>query len=114
MSGRGLHRTAGPQHLDDINKILYELRERHIVPGLLEVQNIEAMASGNTDALGEIMSYIDGTHRRRQWDFVILDPLDSILPLDRERKAATSTPGRRRSLIAYSTTLAALTATGGY
>jgi hypothetical protein len=72
--------------LDAINKILTELRDMQVVPGILEIQNMEAMIAGSKDPTGEIMSYIDGTHKRRRWDFVIIDPLDSILPADKGDK----------------------------
>jgi hypothetical protein len=84
----GMDNETGPHHLDDINKILTELRDMQVVPGLLEVQNLEALIAGSKDPVGEIMSYVDGTFKKRQWDFIIIDPLDSILPADKGDKGS--------------------------
>jgi hypothetical protein len=76
----GLNKTATWEDFDNINKVLTELRTMRLVPGYLEVQNIQALTRGEEDAVGAIMSYVDATHKKYEWDFIIIDPLDSILP----------------------------------
>lgn len=74
--------TATQEDLANVGLVLAELKAMRIVPGYLEVQNINSLTRGEDDPVGAIMNYIDATHKKYDWDFVIIDPLDTILPVD--------------------------------
>lgn len=76
----GLNKTANWDDFNNINQVLMELKTMRLVPGFLEVQNIDSLVRGEEDKWGAISSYVDATYRKYQWDFIIIDPLDSILP----------------------------------
>lgn len=78
----GLTKDVNEDDLANIGIVLAELKQMRIVPGFIEVQNIDSLIRGEEDALGAIMAYIDATDKKYQWDFVIIDPLDSVLPND--------------------------------
>jgi hypothetical protein len=78
----GLDRKATEADLAKIKSILTKLSMMEIVPGYLEVQNAHALTRGESDKLGAIMSYAESTHKKYQWDYIIIDPLDSIMPPD--------------------------------
>lgn len=78
----GSKRTATYDDLANVALVLNELKTMSVVPGFLEVQNIDSITRGEEDALGAIMNYIDSGDKKYQWDFVIIDPLDTILPTD--------------------------------
>ena len=78
----GLNRKATEADLAKIKSILTKLSMMEIVPGYLEVQNAHALTRGETDKLGAIMSYAESTHKKYQWDYIVIDPLDSIMPPD--------------------------------
>lgn len=78
----GLKRNATLADLEKIKKILTKLSLMEIVPGYLEVQNTHALARGEGDKLGAITGYAEATHKKFQWDYIVVDPLDSIMPPD--------------------------------
>jgi hypothetical protein len=78
----GLNRKATEADLAKIKSILTKLSMMEIVPGYLEVQNAHALTRGENDKLGAIMSYAESTHKKYQWDYIVIDPLDSIMPPD--------------------------------
>lgn len=78
----GLNRKATEADLAKIKSILTKLSMMEIVPGYLEVQNAHALTRGESDKLGAIMSYAESTHKKYQWDYIVIDPLDSIMPPD--------------------------------
>jgi hypothetical protein len=78
----GLNRKATEADLAKIKNILTKLSMMEIVPGYLEVQNAHALTRGEKDKLGAIMSYAESTHKKYQWDYIVIDPLDSIMPPD--------------------------------
>jgi hypothetical protein len=81
----GTKRTATYEDLENIGIVLRELKAMQVVPGYIEVQNINSIIRGEEDPLGAIISYIDSTHKKYDWDFVIIDPLDTILPTDADK-----------------------------
>jgi hypothetical protein len=78
----GLKRKATEADLEKISRILTKLSMMEIVPGYLEVQNAHALTRGEDDKLGAIMGYAESTHKKFQWDYIVIDPLDSIMPPD--------------------------------
>jgi len=76
----GVNKSVTWDDFENVNKVLQELKTKRLIPGHLEVQNIQALARGEEDALSAIMSYVDATNRKCEWDAIIIDPLDSILP----------------------------------
>jgi hypothetical protein len=75
----GLRRNATLADLEKIKKVLTKLSLMEIVPGYLEVQNTNALAHGEDDKLGAITGYAEATHKKFQWDYIVIDPLDSIM-----------------------------------
>jgi hypothetical protein len=82
----GLNKTADETDLANINQVLLELKTMRLVPGFLEVQNIDALARGSDDVWGAVSSYVDATYRKYQWDFVVIDPLDNVFPTEGAEK----------------------------
>ena len=78
----GLRRNATLADLEKIKRVLTKLSLMEIVPGYLEVQNTHALTRGEDDKLGAIMGYAEATHKKFQWDYIVIDPLDSIMPPD--------------------------------
>ncbi len=78
----GLNRKATEADLAKIKSVLTKLSTMEVVPGYLEVQNAHALTRGENDKLGAIMSYAESTHKKYQWDYIVIDPLDSIMPPD--------------------------------
>jgi hypothetical protein len=76
----GINRTAQWADFDALNRVIQELKLMQLVPGHLEVQSIESLTRGEEDRVGSIMNYIDATNAKYQWDYFIIDPLDSIMP----------------------------------
>lgn len=76
----GVNRTAQWADFEALNKVIQELKMLQLVPGYLEVQSIESLTRGEEDRVGSIMSYIDATNAKYQWDYFIIDPLDSVMP----------------------------------
>jgi hypothetical protein len=74
--------TATQDDLANIGIVLAELKAMRIVPGYLEVQNINSLTRGEEDPIGAIMEYIDSSHKKYDWDYVIIDPLDTVLPVN--------------------------------
>jgi hypothetical protein len=86
----GLNRKATESDLAKIKSILTKLSMMEIVPGYLEVQNAHALTRGEDDKLGAIMSYAESTHKKYQWDYIVIDPLDSIMPPDEGSKGGNN------------------------
>lgn len=76
----GLKRSATAQDLEKMHNLLTKLKARDDVPGFIEPQNIGAVTRGDEDKVGAILSYAEATYAKYQWDFIVIDPLDSIMP----------------------------------
>lgn len=82
----GINVTATEEDLANVATVLSELKSMRVVPGYLDVQNINSITRGEEDAWGAIEDYIDSTHKKYDWDFVIIDPLDTVLPTEQGNK----------------------------
>jgi hypothetical protein len=81
LSGwEGLNRTATADDLAKMKSLLLKLKAGEIVPGFIEPQNIDAVTKGDEDKVGALMAYAEATFMKYQWDFIIIDPLDTIMP----------------------------------
>lgn len=76
----GNNRTADWDDYEKINVILNELKMMRKIPGFLEPQNINAIARGEEDRLQAVLAYAEATYKKYQWDFIVIDPLDTIMP----------------------------------
>jgi hypothetical protein len=78
----GLNRTATQEDLDKVKNVLLRLKAGDNVPGFIEPQNINAVTRGEDDKLGALLQYTEATYPKYQWDFIIIDPLDTIMPTE--------------------------------
>jgi hypothetical protein len=76
----GLKRTATDDDLGKVKNLLLKLKAGDDVPGFIEPQNIGAVTQGDDDKVGAILAYAEATYAKYQWDFIVIDPLDSIMP----------------------------------
>src|SRR5208337_2476616 len=76
----GLNRTATTEDLEKVKNLLLKLKAGDDVPGFIEPQNITAVSRGDEDKVGALLSYAEATFAKYQWDFIVIDPLDSIMP----------------------------------
>ena len=72
--------TANWDDFENLDKVLNELQLMRRIPGWLEPQNVNAVARGEEDRLGAILAYAEATFKKYQWDFIVIDPLDTIMP----------------------------------
>jgi hypothetical protein len=82
----GLNRTATEEDLKKVKNLLLKLKSRELVPGFIEPQNIGAIARGEEDKLGALLAYAEATFPKYQWDAIIIDPLDAIMPAETGEK----------------------------
>jgi len=76
----GLNRTATAEDLVKVRNLLLKLKAGEIVPGFIEPQSIDAVTRGDDDKVGALLAYAEATFMKYQWDFIIIDPLDTIMP----------------------------------
>lgn len=76
----GLNRTATEEDLVRVKNLLLKLKAGDDVPGFIEPQNINAVTQGEDDKVGALLQYAEATFPKYQWDFIIIDPLDTIMP----------------------------------
>jgi hypothetical protein len=76
----GLNPKATHEDLAKVKELLIKLKAGEIVPGYIEPQNIGAVTQGEEDKVGALLAYAEATFPKYQWDFIIIDPLDSIMP----------------------------------
>jgi hypothetical protein len=76
----GFNRKANWDDWEKLRQASAELKAMRAIPGYLEPQNINDIARGEVDRLGAILAYAEATYRKYQWDFIIVDPLDTIMP----------------------------------
>ena len=79
-SWEGLKVTATDEHLENIKKLLLKLKAGKIVPGYIEVQNIDVVAGGEEDKINAILDYAESTFNKYQWDAIFIDPVDCCMP----------------------------------
>jgi hypothetical protein len=63
------------QDLANMHEVLTDLGSMQTLPGYLEVKNINSI--GGT--LDSIHSYMEASHKKYNWDFMVIDPFDSIV-----------------------------------
>jgi hypothetical protein len=84
----GLTVTATEEDLAKIKTL--KLKAGEIVPGYLEPQNIGVIAGGEENKIEALLAYAESTYAKYQWDFIIIDPVDSIMPsVDAHGRALT-------------------------
>lgn len=76
----GLRRTATEEDLVKVKKLLLRLKSGEQVPGFIEPQNIDAVTRGEEDKVGALLQYAEATFPKYQWEFIVIDPLDTIMP----------------------------------
>ena len=77
----GLNRTATVADWERLNVLLGKVRTREALPGILEAQNIESVCGGEEDRLGACLDYVRALNQKHPLDFLLIDPLDSVMPL---------------------------------
>jgi RecA/RadA recombinase len=77
----GLERTATKEDYERVRVLLKRIHERDMLPGILGVQNIDAITMGEEDRLGAVTDYIHAFNLEYPLDFVVIDPLDWVMPL---------------------------------
>lgn len=78
----GLNRTATEEDLQRVKNLLLRLKAGDSVPGFIEPQNIAAVTRGEEDKVGALLQYAEATFAKYQWDFIVIDPLDTIMPTE--------------------------------
>jgi hypothetical protein len=78
----GLNRTATEEDLQRVKALLLKLKAGDSVPGFIEPQNIAAVTRGEEDKVGALLQYAEATYPKYQWDFIVIDPLDTIMPTE--------------------------------
>ena len=86
----GLNRTATAEDLEKVKQLLLKLKAGELVPGFIEPQNIGAIARGEEDKLGALLAYAEATFPKYQWDAIIIDPLDAIMPPETGEKSGAN------------------------
>ena len=76
----GLNRSATKEDLSAIKKLLLKLKAENLVPGYIEPQSIDAVSRGDEDKVGALLAHAEATYAKYQWDAIIIDPLDTIMP----------------------------------
>lgn len=76
----GLNRSATKDDLAKIKKLLLRLKAENLVPGYIEPQSIDAVARGSEDKVQALLDHTEATYAKYQWDAIIIDPLDTIMP----------------------------------
>jgi hypothetical protein len=76
----GLQRKATKEDFERMSLLLEKIRTREAIPGFLGVQNIDAITHGEEDRLGAVMDYIHSYNQEYPLSFVVIDPLDSVMP----------------------------------
>jgi len=77
----GLERTATREDYERVRILLKRIHDRQMLPGVLGVQNIDAITMGEEDRLGAVTDYIHAFNLEHPLDFVVIDPLDWVMPL---------------------------------
>jgi hypothetical protein len=77
----GLERTATKEDYEHVRVLLNRVHEREIMPGVVGVQNIDAITMGEEDRLSAVTDYIHAFNLEYPLDFVVIDPLDWVMPL---------------------------------
>src|SRR5271157_4630176 len=76
----GLNVTATEDDLEKVKKLLLKLKAGEIVPGYIEPQNIDVIAGGEENKIDALLAYAESTFNKYQWDFIIIDPIDTCMP----------------------------------
>ena len=84
-----LNVTATEENLESIKKLLFKLKAGEIVPGYVEVQNVDVIAGGEENKIDALLDYAESTFNKYQWDFIIIDPIDTCMPNESSVKGNT-------------------------
>lgn len=76
----GLNPTATAENLAVVKELLLQLKAMTLVPGYLEPQNIDTLAQGYEDRVDAILEYAESTFAKYQWDCIVIDPVDHVMP----------------------------------
>jgi hypothetical protein len=85
-----LNRTATTEDVEAVKKLFQKLRADNLVPGYIEPQSIDALSRGDEDKVGAILAHAEATFAKYQWDAIVIDPLDTIMPPDVGGKGASN------------------------
>lgn len=86
----GLNRSATKDDLVKIKKLLLKLKAEDLVPGYIEPQSIDAVTRGDEDKVGALLAHAEATYAKYQWDAIVIDPLDTIMPPEVARSGGVS------------------------
>ena len=86
----GLRRTATAEDLAKVKQLILKFKsEDYGVRGFIEPQHIEAVTGGEEDKVGALLAYAEATFAKYQWDSIIIDPLDTVMPTEGPKGGAS-------------------------